>query len=190
MSAASDEGIGADKDQKPIIRKKMSKINSLRELLIDELKDLLDAETQLTKALPKMAKAAMTPELKQGFKEHLQQTEGHVTRLERAFELLDETPGGKTCKAMKGLIAEGEEAIEEKGPESVRDANLIGAAQRVEHYEIAAYGTARALAEALNETEIVNLLTSTLQEESTTDRKLTILAKSVNHDALRSAAAG
>src|SRR5579871_3148241 len=116
----------------------MAKINSLEELLVDELRDLYNAESQLVKALGKMAKAANNPDLREGFEEHLEQTKGHVERLERAFEILDESPKGKTCHAMKGLVEEGSEAIEVKGPEPIQDANLIGAAQRVEHYEIAA----------------------------------------------------
>jgi ferritin-like metal-binding protein YciE len=163
----------------------MSSVNELKELLVDELKDLYSAETQLTKALPKMAKAASNPTLKQGFTDHLEQTKGHVERIIRAMEILEESPKGKTCKAMKGLVEEGSEAIEQEGPASLRDANLIGAAQRVEHYEIAAYGTTRAFAQALGEDEIVSLLTETLGEEVDTDKKLTTVSKKVNQDALR-----
>jgi ferritin-like metal-binding protein YciE len=162
----------------------MSKVTSLTELLVDELKDLYSAETQLTKAIPKMAKAASNPTLKQGFLDHLEQTRGHVHRLVRALECLDESPGGKVCKAMKGLVEEGAEAIEQKGPDSLRDANLIGAAQRVEHYEMAAYGTSRAFAEALGHSEIVSLLSETYKEEVATDKKLTTVSKQVNKDAL------
>jgi ferritin-like metal-binding protein YciE len=161
----------------------MTSLHTLKDLLIDELKDLYDAETQLVKALPKMAKAASSDELKAGFSEHLEQTKGHVERLERALEILDASPKGKTCKAMKGLIEEGAEAIETKAPDVIRDANLIGAAQRVEHYEIAAYGTARAFAETLNEGAVASLLQETLREESETDRKLTSLAGTINQDA-------
>src|ERR1700761_3177010 len=132
--------------------------DSLRELYIDELRDLYNAESQLVKALPKMAKAANNEELREGFEEHLEQTKGHVERLERAFEILDESPKGKTCQAMKGLVEEGAEAIDMRGPDPVKDANLIGAAQRVEHYEIAAYGTARAFAQTLGQREIAQLL--------------------------------
>jgi len=159
-------------------------LNSLKDLLIDELKDLYSAETQLLKALPKMAKAATNPALKQGFEKHLEQTEGHVQRLEEIFEILDESPKGKTCKAMKGLVEEGAEAIEEDAPDAVKDANLIGAAQRVEHYEIAAYGTARSFAEILDEKRVVKLLQQTLVEEEATDKKLTALSTKVNRDAL------
>jgi ferritin-like metal-binding protein YciE len=161
----------------------MSTVNSLKDLLIIELKDLYNAETQLVKALPKMAKAASNEELKNGFNEHLEQTKEHVQRLERALQILNATEKGKTCQAMKGLVEEGAEAIETEAPEAIRDANLIGAAQRVEHYEIAAYGTARAFAETLGEDEIVDLLQETLEEESETDKKLTVLAGEINEEA-------
>ena len=158
----------------------MSKTATLHELLVEELRDLYNAETQLTKALPKMAKAATDESLKAGFEEHLDQTHEHIARLERAMELLDAPTKGKTCKAMKGLIAEGEEKIKEDASPSVRDAALIGAAQKVEHYEIAGYGTVRTYAELLGEEEVVSLLQQTLDEEAETDRKLTQLASSLN----------
>src|SRR4051812_44893781 len=120
--------------------------DDLKQLYIDELKDLHNAESQLVKALPKMAKAASSEELRSGFEEHLEQTKGHVQRLEQIFEMLGESPKGKKCKGMEGLIEEGSEMIEEDFEGAVKDAGLIGAAQRVEHYEIAAYGTAKALA--------------------------------------------
>jgi len=161
----------------------MSSINSLRELLLDELRDLYNAENQLVKALPKMAEASSNEELKEGFTEHLEQTKEHVARLERCFELLTEKAGGKTCAAMEGLVEEGEEAIEDDAPEAIRDAKLIGAAQRVEHYEMAAYGTARAFAEVLGEEEVVDLLQETLDEEGETNKKLTSLAATVNEEA-------
>lgn len=161
----------------------MSKIETLEELLVDELRDLYNAESQLVKALPKMAEAASNAELKEGFTNHLEQTKGHVSRLERALEMLDESPKGKTCQAMKGLVAEGEEAIDMKGPDAIHDANLIGAAQRVEHYEIAAYGTAREFASTLGRSEIAELLQETLNEEAETDKKLTALAKRINSEA-------
>jgi ferritin-like metal-binding protein YciE len=167
----------------------MATINTLQELLVDELRDLYDAENQLVKALPKMAKAATNEKLREGFSEHLEQTKGHVQRLERAFELLDEKPKSKTCKAMKGLVDEGAEAIGLDAPDSVRDADLIGAAQRVEHYEIAAYGTARAFAEQLGEGDVAELLQETLDEEAETDQKLTQLAETVNQEAETSAGA-
>lgn len=158
----------------------MSKTTTLHELLIDELKDLYNAETQLTKALPKMAKAATDENLKAGFEEHLDQTHEHIARLDRAMELLDASPKGKTCKAMKGLLAEGEEKIKEDAAPAVKDAALIGAAQKVEHYEIAGYGTVRTYAKLLGEDEVVSLLQETLDEEAETDRKLTQLASSLN----------
>jgi ferritin-like metal-binding protein YciE len=158
----------------------MPKTTTLQELLVEELKDLYSAETQLTKALPKMAKAASDENLKAGFEEHLDQTHEHIARLDRAMELLDASPKGKTCKAMKGLIAEGEEKIKEDASPAVRDAALIGAAQKVEHYEIAGYGTVRTFAELLGEDEVVSLLQETLDEEAETDRKLTELASSLN----------
>jgi len=156
---------------------------SLHELYIDELKDLYSAETQLVKALPKMAKAATNSELRAGFKEHLRQTTEHVSRLEQIFEELEEKPTGKKCVGMEGLIKEGAEAIDEDYSDEVRDAALIGAAQRVEHYEIAAYGTAKAFAELMGHTEQLPLLEQTLQEETETDEKLTELSKDVNAQA-------
>jgi len=137
----------------------------LKELYVDELKDIYSAETQLVKALPKMAKAAVSAELRNGFQQHLEQTKEHVSRLEQIFDELDETPTGKHCKGMEGLIKEGGEAAEEDYEGDAKDAALIGAAQRVEHYEIAAYGTVRAMAEKLGESKAVNLLSQTLQEE-------------------------
>ena len=152
----------------------------LKELYIDELKDLYSAETQLVKALPKMAKSAASDELRRGFEEHLEQTKGHVQRLEQIFESLGESPKGKKCKGMEGLIEEGSEVAEEDYEGNILDAALIGAAQRVEHYEIAGYGTVRAMAEVLGEDEHVSLLTETLDEEKETDEKLTELAQEVN----------
>jgi ferritin-like metal-binding protein YciE len=161
----------------------MAALNSLRDLLIDELRDLHDAENRLVKALPKMAKAASHDELKEGFEEHLEQTRDHVDRLERCFKLLGEKARGKTCHAMKGLIEEGNEAIQEDAPDAIRDAKMIGAAQRIEHYEIAGYGTARAFAETLGETKVANLLQETLDEEGDTNKKLTAIAENVNEEA-------
>jgi ferritin-like metal-binding protein YciE len=155
----------------------------LKELYIDELKDLYNAETQLVKALPKMAKAASSDELRQGFEEHLEQTKGHVQRLEKIFQAFGESPKGKKCKGMEGLIEEGSEAMEEDYEGSVKDAALIGAAQRVEHYEIAGYGTVRSMAETLRESDHVSLLEETLEEEKATDEKLTELAEQINAQA-------
>jgi ferritin-like metal-binding protein YciE len=158
-------------------------MKTLQDLFIDEVRDVYDAEHQLTKALPKMAKAAANEELKAAFEEHLQQTEGHITRLESVFELVDRKPTRKTCKAMKGLVEEGSEVIEEDGDEAVKDAALIGAAQRVEHYEIAAYGTLRTFAETLGIQKAVDLLQQTLDEEKQTDENLTELASTINFEA-------
>ena len=165
----------------PIIH--MPEITSLQELLIDELKDLFNAENQLVKALPKMAKAATNPDLKAGFTGHLAETRGHVTRLTQALKVLGLPAKGKTCHAMVGLIEEGGEAIELEAPSAVRDAALIGAAQRVEHYEMAGYGTAREFARALGEMRIVDLLQETLDEEGDTNKKLTAISLTVNADA-------
>lgn len=161
----------------------MPALKTLRDLLVDELRDLHNAENQLLKALPKMAKAASHEDLKEGFNEHLQQTQEHVDRLDRAFKILGANAKGKTCHAMKGLVEEGAEAIEADAPDAIRDAQLIGAAQRVEHYEIAAYGTARAFAQTLGETKVADLLQDTLDEEGETDKKLTALAEVINEEA-------
>lgn len=155
----------------------------LRELYIDELKDLYNAENQLVKALPKLAKAAFSEQLSQGFEEHLEQTKGHVERLEKIFESLDENPKGKKCAGMEGLVKEGSEVMDEDYEGAVMDAALIGAAQRVEHYEIAGYGTASEFANLLGEEEHVSLLNQTLEEEKQTDEKLTELAKTINSQA-------
>lgn len=155
----------------------------LKELYIEELKDLYSAENQLVKALPKLAKAATSPELRSGFEEHLEQTQGHVERLEKIFKALDESPKGKKCAGMEGLVQEGSEVMAEDFEGAVMDAALIGAAQRVEHYEIAAYGTVRELAEILGEPDQASLLQQTLDEERETDEKLTELAKEINQQA-------
>ncbi|HEV3392183.1 MAG TPA: ferritin-like domain-containing protein [Chthoniobacterales bacterium] len=161
------------------------KLDNLRKLYIEELRDLYSAENQLLKALPKMAKGAASTELKQAFDNHLEETEGHVERLEEIFEDLDENPKGKTCQAMKGLVEEGSEILEEEGEESVLDAGIIAAAQKVEHYEIASYGTVRTFAELLGEKEAVKLLQQTLDEEGAADEKLNELAEDiVNPEAL------
>lgn len=155
----------------------------LKALYIDELRDVYNAENQLVKALPKMAKAATSQELRQGFEEHLEQTKGHVQRLEQIFRKLAESPKGKKCKGMEGLIEEGSEVMGEDFEGSLMDAALIGAAQRVEHYEIAAYGTVCAFAEELGEAEHAELLNETLEEEKETDEKLTKLAELINAEA-------
>jgi len=160
------------------------KLNTLADLLHHELKDLYSAENQLVKALPKMAKAATNPDLKAGFEEHLEQTKGHVERLSQIAETLGIKLAGHKCKAMEGLVEEGAELIGEDAEDSVRDAGLIGAAQRVEHYEMAGYGTAKALALKLGHDDVAGILDETLQEEKETDEKLTELAESaVNAEA-------
>ena len=167
------------------------KLNSLEDLLHHELKDLYSAETQLVKALPKMAKAATHEDLKAGFEEHLEQTKEHVSRLEEIGKILDMSLGGHVCKAMKGLVEEGAELIGEDAESSVRDAGLIGAAQRVEHYEIAGYGTAKCLAETLGHDDVAEILDETLQEEKETDQRLTELAESaINVEAAEAPDAG
>ncbi|HSU94826.1 MAG TPA: ferritin-like domain-containing protein [Gemmatimonadaceae bacterium] len=153
-------------------------MESLRELYVDELKDLWSAETQITKALPKMMKAASNPKLKRAFNTHLKQTERHVKRLERIFKELDESPRGKKCVGMEGLIKEGQELIKEKPEADVLDAGLIAAAQHVEHYEIAGYGCVRTWARQMGEDRQAELLQETLDEEEQTDRLLTELAES------------
>ena len=161
------------------------KLDNLRKLYVEELRDLYNAENQLVKALPKMAKGASSEELKQAFEDHLEQTEGHVERLEEIFKGLDESPKGKTCKAMKGLVEEGSEILEEEGEDSVLDAGIIAAAQKVEHYEIASYGTVRTFAQLLGEDEAAELLQETLDEEGEADKLLNQLAQEiVNPEAL------
>lgn len=155
------------------------KLETLRDLYVEQLQDIYSAENQLVKALPKMAKRATHPALKQAFEEHLAQTEQHVQRLEQLFQRLNTSPGKQTCKAMEGLIAEGEEMIKMKGEPAAIDAGLIAAAQRVEHYEIAAYGCVRTYAQEMGETQATQLLQHTLDEEGTTDKKLTQLAEQV-----------
>jgi ferritin-like metal-binding protein YciE len=162
------------------------KLNTLQKLYTDELRDLYNAENQLLKALPKMAKAASSEELKGAFEKHLEQTKGHVKRLEQVFQELDEKPKGKTCHAMKGLIEEGSEILEEDGETSVRDAGMIVAAQKVEHYEIAGYGSVRTFAHLLGQNKAAELLQATLDEESETNELLNRLAESViNPEAVR-----
>jgi ferritin-like metal-binding protein YciE len=155
------------------------KMANLRELYIDQLKDIYSAEAQLVKALPKMAKAANAPELKEAFEKHLAQTEGQVQRLEQIFSELPHSPRGKKCKGMEGLIEEGDEMAKEDAAPHILDAGLVAAAQRIEHYEIAAYGTVAAFAQRLGETEAANLLHQTLEEEKQTDEQLTTLTERV-----------
>jgi len=154
------------------------KPDSLRTLLIEQVQDLYDAEQRITKALPKMEKAATSPKLKAAFRKHLTETEGHVQRLEQAFSELGQSAKRKSCKAMEGIIAEGEETIKEVSDPEVLDAALIAAAQRVEHYEMAGYGTVRAYARLLKQEKCVKLFEQTLAEEKATDEALTELAES------------
>jgi ferritin-like metal-binding protein YciE len=153
-------------------------LDTLKDLYIHELKDLFSAEQQLVKALPKMAKAASNKELAAGFQEHLEQTKGHAQRLEQILSSNNATTRGAKCKGMEGIVAEGAEMIEEEADAEVKDAGLIAAAQRVEHYEMAGYGTVRAYAELLGDQEGAKLLQTTLEEERETDQKLSKLAKS------------
>jgi ferritin-like metal-binding protein YciE len=165
-------------------------LEELQDLFVDQLRDLYSAENQLVKALPKMAKAASNEELSQSFLDHLDETKGHVERLAQIFENLGKKPTGKTCKAMQGLIEEGKETMEEDAEPEVMDAGLIAAAQRVEHYEMAGYGTVRSFAKLLGDTEAAKLLQQTLEEEGACDKRLTKLAEStINIDAAESATA-
>lgn len=154
------------------------KIKDLRTLLVHELKDLYSAETQLVKALPKMAKAAHDPDLRKAFESHLEETKTHVQRLKDIFKELDFTPTGHHCNGMEGLLEEGKDMIEEDAPDDVKDAGLIAAAQRVEHYELAGYGCSRTFAKLLGLTSIAKTLQTTLDEEGAADKKLTKLAES------------
>jgi ferritin-like metal-binding protein YciE len=160
-------------------------MNPLEELLVDELKDLYSAENQIVKALPRMAKAATSSELRRAFERHLEETRRQIERLDQIGEELEMKMTGKKCKGMEGLIAEGKELLEEDLDEDALDAGLIGAAQKVEHYEIAAYGTARTHAEMLGFRKVAKLLQQTLNEEGATDKKLTQLAENViNYEAV------
>jgi ferritin-like metal-binding protein YciE len=161
------------------------KLDTLRSLYIDELRDLYNAENQLLKALPKMAKGASSEELKKAFEEHLEQTWGHLARIDQIFAALDKKPTGKTCYAMKRLIGKGSQILEQDSEPSVVDAGIIAAAQKVEHYEIAGYGTVRTFADLLGETDASELLQQTLNEGSETNRLLNEIAENiVNEDAL------
>ena len=155
------------------------KLKTLRDLYVDELKDLYSAEQQILKALPKMIKKATAPELADAFEDHRKVTEGQVERLEKVFEMLEVSPRGKKCKAMEGLLEEGKELMSEEAEPAVMDAGLIAAAQRVEHYEMAGYGCVRTFARLLGFEEAAELLQETLDEEADADKKLTELAESV-----------
>ena len=164
-------------------------IASLQDLLVEELKDIYSAENQIIKSLPKMAEASNSQELRRAFEQHLNQTEEHVTRLEQCFTVLGQSPKGKFCKGMEGLLKEGDEFIQEKPEAEVMDAGLISLAQRVEHYEIAAYGCCRTYAEELGIDDVARLLQKTLDEEGETDKKLTRLAeqRGINRKAQKAA---
>jgi ferritin-like metal-binding protein YciE len=159
------------------------KANRLKHLYVEELKDLYSAENQLVKALPKMAKASTSADLRAGFEEHLSQTKEHVARLEKIFKALGESPKGKHCKGMEGLIKEGAEMIEEDPAPEELDAGLISAAQRVEHYEMAGYGCVSAYAKLLGEDQALAVLRQTFEEEKETDKKLTQLSGRINVEA-------
>lgn len=158
----------------------MATTNGLREVYIDQLKDLYDAEHRLIKALPKMAKAANSDELRSGIEEHLEQTRGHAERLEQIFESMGEQAKAKKCKGIEGIISEGSEVLHEEFDGAVKDAAIIASAQRAEHYEIAAYGSVRSFAEELGETKAASLLQQTLNEEKETDAKLTKMSEMIN----------
>ena len=163
------------------------KIQTMEDLFLEQVEDLYDAEKRLVKALPKMAEASTSLTLRQAFEAHLLETEGHVSRLENVFRTLGQDPKSQTCDAMKGLISEGEDVVSNIDQSPLRDAGLIAAANRVEHYEIASYGSARTFADILGLSESAALLEQTLQEEKKADQKLTLLAESmINDEALRS----
>lgn len=159
------------------------KLRTLEDLFVDELKDIYDAERRITKALPKMVKAASSEELSSAFEEHLQQTEEHIARLDRIFEIMDKAAGRKTCQAMVGLIEEGQALMEEDATDAVMDAALIAAAQKIEHYEIATYGCLRDWAQLLENNDVARILQQTLDEEGETDKKLSEIAQSLNVEA-------
>ena len=158
---------------------------TLKSVFVDELRDLYNAEQQLIKALPKMAKTATSDELRKGFEEHLEQTKEHAARIEKIFGGLGEPVKGKKCKGMEGIVAEGSEVMSEDYEGAVMDAAIISAAQRVEHYEIAAYGSVHAYAELMGESDAASLLERTLEEEKETDQKLTDLSKQINEEAFQ-----
>jgi ferritin-like metal-binding protein YciE len=164
-----------------------AKVQTLEDAFVEGIRDLYDAEKQLVKALPKMAKASHSEELRSAFQEHLEVTKGHVTRLEQVFESMDQKARSKPCKAMKGLVEEGQEIITEgkETEEHIADLELIGAAQKVEHYEMAGYGTMRTWAQQMGNREVGSLLEQTLKEEEEADKKLTQVAKALYKEAMR-----
>jgi ferritin-like metal-binding protein YciE len=163
-------------------------VANIEELLISELKDIYSAEKQITKALPKMAKATTSSELRAAFESHLEETNGQIERLEQIFETLGKSGRGKVCHGMRGVLEEGSEVLEDTEKGDVRDAALISAAQRVEHYEMAAYGCVREYANLLGMKEVVDLLEATLEEEKAADEKLTTISRKVNSVAMKAAA--
>jgi ferritin-like metal-binding protein YciE len=162
-------------------------VDSIEKLFVEELKDLHSAETQITRTLPKLIKAASSADLKKAFENHLKETEGQIERLDQIFEILGKKSTNKTCAGMKGILTEGSEILQETETGDVRDAALISAAQRVEHYEMAAYGTVRSYAEQMDQSEIADLLQETLEEEKAADEKLTEISKKINSAAKRAA---
>jgi ferritin-like metal-binding protein YciE len=162
-------------------------VETMQELLIDELKDLYSAEKQIVRALPKLAKAASSPELQQALLNHLEETKGQVERLEKISEIVGKKLTGKTCSGMKGVLEEGSEVLEDTDKGTVRDAALIAASQRVEHYEMAGYGSAREFAKLLGHKEIASLLDETLAEEKNADKKLTGISQQINAEAKKAA---
>lgn len=161
------------------------KIATLEQAFVEEIRDLYDAEKQLTRSLPKMAKASSSEELRNAFREHLEVTKGQVARLEQVFQMMDQKARSKPCKGMKGLIEEGQEQMEANAEPNVKDLALIGAAQKVEHYEISGYGTVRTMAQQLNRKDVASLLEETLKEEEATDKKLTQVAKALYKESQR-----
>ena len=162
----------------------MAKVTTMEDLFLDEIRDLYDAEKQLTKALPKMAKAASSQELKKALEDHLRETQNQVERLEQVFDMLEQKATGKKCAAMAGLVKEGQEMVASTSDAAVRDAGIIAAAQKVEHYEISGYGSARTFAQLLRHEDVATLLEETLNEEKMADRKLNDIAESqVNEEA-------
>jgi ferritin-like metal-binding protein YciE len=161
----------------------MMTVDTMEKLFIAELKDLYSAENQITKALPKMVKAASSADLKKAFESHLRETEGQIERLVKICDMLGMNPKGKSCEGMKGVLEEGSSMLHESAEGDVRDAALISAAQRVEHYEMAAYGTVRTYAQILGQAEAARLLEETLEEERAADQKLTSIAQKVNEKA-------
>ncbi len=162
-------------------------VDTIEKLFVEELKDLHSAEKQITKTLPKLIEAATSTELKKAFEHHLKETEGQIVRLDKAFEMLGTRPKEKTCDGMKGILSEGSEMLHETKEGDVRDVALISAAQRVEHYEMAAYGSVRSYAEQLNQSQIATLLQETLEEEKAADKKLTEISQKVNSRAKHAA---